>query len=38
MPRIQLYPLGGGPFARDAARIKQTRLLARSSVAPGSIL
>lgn len=26
-PRIELFPLGGGPFAADAGKIKQTRLV-----------
>ncbi len=29
-PVIELHPRGGGPFARDAGRIKQTRLLNRA--------
>ena len=26
-PLIELHPLGGGPFADDSAKIKQTRML-----------
>jgi phenylacetate-CoA ligase len=29
-PVIELHPIGGGPFAADAGRIKQARLLKRS--------
>jgi hypothetical protein len=26
-PLIQLFPIGGGPFAADTSRIKQTRIV-----------
>ena len=35
VPQVHLYRVGEGPFARDAGRIKQTRMLRPTGPLPG---